>query len=97
MLKLKCFAYLPCNENESADTQYENIISNALERQTGTCENGAQVIVFDSIDDYSYYLKTVLNKNQILKVKISYRKLLFQSEFFFFSSIIILFSWENYR
>ena len=67
LLKLKCFAYMPCNENET-DDEFSNIHANKLNRQTGTCKHGAQVMVFDSTDDYVYYMRVILNKKQLFLV-----------------------------
>ena len=72
LLKLKCFAYLPCGHDELDNKQFENIYANKLNRQTGICVNGTRVMVFYSVDDYTNYLKYKLNQNQLSLVKIEF-------------------------
>ena len=68
LLKVKCFAYLPCDEEESETEKFKNIYEKKLNRQTGTCFEGARVMVFKSIDDYTEYLKENLHQDQLLSV-----------------------------
>ncbi len=71
LLKVKCFAYLPCasDEQEQENQQFENIYTNKLNRQVGECVNETRVMAFYSVDDYKNYLRSNLNQNQLSMVR----------------------------
>jgi hypothetical protein len=66
-LEVKCFAYLPCEENENEDA-YDNIWTNKGHRKVGKCHNGSRVMIYDNIRDYSNFIKTNLLNDQLEKV-----------------------------
>ena len=68
LLKVKCFAYLPC-AHEQENQQFENIYTNKLNRQVGECVNETRVMAFYSVDDYKNYLRSNLNQNQLSTVR----------------------------
>lgn len=65
-LDMKCFAYLPCSNWSST---YDNLFNMEKTRRTGECYNGFKVTVFDSIYDYSEFMKTkpTLAQKEIIK------------------------------
>ena len=67
MLRIKCFAYLPCDNANK--TTYENIWSKIGKRQTGDCFNNYKVVAFNDVDDYTSYLKQHLNIEQKFTLK----------------------------
>ena len=70
LLKVKCFAYLPCSNGEDGqENQLENIYTNKLNRQVGECINETRVMAFYSVDDYKNYLRSYLNQNQLSTVR----------------------------
>lgn len=68
-LKVSCFAYLPCSQDNS--TNYENLSkrSNGEDRRTGTCHNGFKVTIFDGTKDYSDFMQNQITHGQKKMVK----------------------------
>lgn len=62
---MKCFAYLPCSpEDDTESDLYGNIWNMKAHRRSGTCHEGLRVIEFDSIDDYSNFIKSEVTRSQ---------------------------------
>lgn len=68
---VKCFAYLPCDDNS---TLHDNIWSQTEHRRLGSCHKGFKVTIFDFINDYSKFIETVLTTKQKHIVKAALRE-----------------------
>jgi len=68
---VKCFAYLPCDDNS---TIHDNIWNETKDRRLGTCHKGFKVTIFDFIHDYAHFIENVLTKNQKHIVKTALRE-----------------------
>ena len=62
ILKIKCFAYLPCDEQN--EQTFRNVWESIGKRQVGACFKNYKVVAFDGVEDYSSYLKERLTDEQ---------------------------------
>lgn len=63
-LGVKCYSFFPCS-NQLFEIFWENL----MKREVGLCNDDIRVVVFDSVDDYSKYLVSNLNKNGLMEEK----------------------------
>ena len=63
-LSMFCFAYLPCPIGPQDPGEYGNIWEMKKSRRTGECHEGLRVVEFDSIFDYSEFMKSQVTKSQ---------------------------------
>lgn len=57
---MNCFAFIPCSDEKPSHSRNHH--------QTGSCENGLQVMVFDNIADYYEYFNKKLSIEKLKKV-----------------------------
>lgn len=62
-LGIKCYSFFPCSNG------FETFWNNLNDRETGSCNEGVKVVVFNSIDDYMSYLTDNLNKDELVLEK----------------------------
>ncbi|CAF0817003.1 unnamed protein product [Brachionus calyciflorus] len=58
-LGIKCYSFLPCDQNNDLWKSIDN-------RESGSCFNGLKVIVFHSVDDYTSYMKNQFTKEELI-------------------------------
>lgn len=64
-LNLKCFAYLPCNEDENED---EDAFFGSGLRRIGDCSNGIKVRAFQSIQEYDLFMQNFSSKLEVVNI-----------------------------